>query len=95
VVFQTLLPGTTATAFHTRQQTRVPSWALGATDVAESSLRALGRDLVHVPGVLNKVFRAVGAILPLEARTAAAGAALTASLGTPSTDASPREERIA
>jgi short-subunit dehydrogenase len=95
VVFQTLLPGTTATAFHSRQQTRVPTWALTATDVAESSIRALGRDLVHVPGALNRVFRTLGAILPLQARTAAAGAARTASLGTPSADASRREERIA
>jgi len=81
VVFQTLLPGTTATAFHDKQHTELPPWALAPTDVAESSLAALGRRPVHVTGGLNKAFRVLGGLMPLTARTAAAGAALTASLG--------------
>ncbi|MGH8890898.1 MAG: SDR family NAD(P)-dependent oxidoreductase [Acidothermaceae bacterium] len=81
VVFQTLLPGTTATAFHDKQHVDLPPWALAPTDVAESSLGALGRRPVHVTGGLNKAFRVLGGLMPLTARTAAAGAALTASLG--------------
>jgi short-subunit dehydrogenase len=94
IVFQTLLPGTTATGFHAKQRTRVPSWAMTPSGVAASSLSALGRDLVHVPGLLNKVFRLLASILPLGARTAAAGAALTASLGTLTPTTTPREELI-
>jgi short-subunit dehydrogenase len=81
VVFQTLLPGTTATAFHDKQHTNLPPWALAPTDVADSSLNALGRRPVHVTGGLNKAFRLLGGLMPLTARTAAAGEALTASLG--------------
>lgn len=84
VVFQTMLPGTTATAFHEKQRTDLPVWALAPTAVAESSLAALGRRPVHVTGLLNKAFRILGGLMPLTARTAAAGAALTASLGQPS-----------
>jgi uncharacterized protein len=83
VVFQTMLPGTTATAFHDKQHTDLPVWALAPTAVAESSLAALGRRPVHVTGLLNKAFRVLGGLMPLTARTAAAGAALTASLGHP------------
>jgi short-subunit dehydrogenase len=85
VVFQTMLPGTTATAFHDKQHTDLPVWALAPTAVAESSLAALGRRPVHVTGLLNKAFRVLGGLMPLTARTAAAGAALTASLGHPGT----------
>ncbi|HEX6499109.1 MAG TPA: SDR family NAD(P)-dependent oxidoreductase [Micromonosporaceae bacterium] len=81
VVFQTLLPGTTATRFHDRQHTDLPGWAAAPDRVAATSLARLGRHPVCVPGVLNQVFRALGAILPLRARTAAAGEALRASLG--------------
>gem|GEM_PF-302359 len=83
VVFQTLLPGTTATAFHDRQQTSLPAWAAAPDAVAAASLRALGRHPVHVPGALNRAFRLLGALMPLRARTAAAGEALRASLGVP------------
>jgi short-subunit dehydrogenase len=83
VVFQTLLPGTTATAFHDRQGTRLPPWAMRPDDVVASSLAALGRAPVHVPGRLNRVLRRLGAALPLELRVAAAGAVMRASLGTP------------
>jgi short-subunit dehydrogenase len=86
VVFQTLLPGTTATAFHDRQHTDLPAWAAAADTVAAGSLRALGRNPVHVPGLLNRAFRLLGALMPLRARTAAAGEALRASLGTPATE---------
>jgi short-subunit dehydrogenase len=81
VVFQTLLPGTTATAFHERQGTSLPPWAMRPEDVVASSLAALGRAPTHVPGRLNRLLRALGAALPLEQRTAAAGAVLAASLG--------------
>jgi short-subunit dehydrogenase len=84
VVLQTVLPGTTATAFHEKQHTRLPLWALSPARVADSSLAALGTSPVHVPGLLNKVFRALGALLPLTARAAAASEVLTASLGHPS-----------
>jgi uncharacterized protein len=83
VVFQTLLPGTTATRFHDRQRTDLPSWAAVPDKVAAASLRALGRNPVHVPGALNRAFRLLGALMPLRARTAAAGEALRASLGSP------------
>jgi short-subunit dehydrogenase len=81
VVFQTLLPGTTATAFHDRQHTELPSWASAPDAVAASSLRRLGRHLVHVPGTLNRALRVLGALMPMRARTAAAAEALQASLG--------------
>jgi short-subunit dehydrogenase len=82
VVFQTLLPGTTATAFHDRQATALPGWAAAPDAVAASSLRRLGRQPVHVPGRLNRALRVLGALMPLRMRTAAAGEALLASLGT-------------
>jgi short-subunit dehydrogenase len=88
VVFQTLLPGTTATAFHDRQHTNLPAWAAAPDAVAAGSLRALGRHPVHVPGALNRVFRLLGALMPLRARTAAAGEALRASLGIPTSQRS-------
>jgi short-subunit dehydrogenase len=81
VVFQTLLPGTTATDFHRRQGTRLPAWAMRPEDVVASSVEALGRAPTHVPGRVNRVLRVLGAALPLELRAAAAGAVLTASLG--------------
>jgi short-subunit dehydrogenase len=81
VVFQTLLPGTTATAFHSRQHTDLPAWAAAPDAVAAASLRAMGRNPVHVPGALNRAFRLLGAVMPLRARTAAAAEALRASLG--------------
>jgi short-subunit dehydrogenase len=81
VVFQTLLPGTTATAFHDRQQTALPGWAAAPDAVAAGSLRRLGAGPVHVPGLLNRAFRLLGALMPLRMRTAAAGEALRASLG--------------
>ena len=81
VVFQTLLPGTTATGFHDRQQTELPAWAAAPDNVAAASLGALGRHPVCVPGVLNRAFRLLGAVMPVTARTAAAAEALRASLG--------------
>lgn len=81
VVFQTLLPGTTATSFHDRQQTELPAWAAAPDKVADASLGALGRHPVCVPGVLNRAFRLLGAGMPVTARTAAAAEALRASLG--------------
>lgn len=96
VVLQTLLPGTTATAFHDKQRTTLPSWALTPERVAASSLAALGREPVHVPGALNKALRVLASLLPLSARTAAAEAALTASLGESSAaPAAVRHELIA
>jgi short-subunit dehydrogenase len=80
VVFQTVLPGTTATSFHERQGTRVPPWAMGPDDVARTSLEALGVAPVVVPGGLNRVLRGLGGLLPLELRTAAAGRVIAASL---------------
>ncbi|HTM83333.1 MAG TPA: hypothetical protein VL179_00240, partial [Mycobacterium sp.] len=73
--------GTTATAFHDRQHTHLPAWAAAPDAVAASSLRAMGHGPVHVPGTLNRAFRLLGAVMPLRARTAAAGEALRASLG--------------
>jgi short-subunit dehydrogenase len=90
VVFQTLLPGTTATAFHDKQGTELPAWAMAPTDVAEASLTALGRRPVYVTGGLNQAFRVLGALLPMPARTAAAGVALTASFGEGVTAGVPR-----
>lgn len=81
VAFQTLLPGTTATAFHDRQHTDLPAWAAAPDRVAAASLNSLGRHPVCVPGALNRAFRILGALMPLQARTAAAGEALRASLG--------------
>jgi uncharacterized protein len=81
LVFQTLLPGTTATAFHDRQATRLPFWAMSPRAVAQSSIDTLGRDLVHIPGLVNKTLATLGAALPIRLRTAAAGAVLRASLG--------------
>jgi short-subunit dehydrogenase len=81
VVFQTLLPGTTATSFHDRQQTELPAWAAAPDKVADASLAVLGRHPVCVPGVLNRAFRLLGASMPVTARTAAAAEALRASLG--------------
>jgi short-subunit dehydrogenase len=49
--------------------------------VAQSSIDALGHDLVHVPGIVNKALATLGAALPIRWRTAAAGAVLRASLG--------------
>jgi short-subunit dehydrogenase len=96
VVLQTLLPGTTATSFHEKQRTKLPAWAYTPARVADSSLAALGRGPVHVPGALNKAFRILGGLLPLTARTAAAGAALTASLGAGATqEAGDRSELAA
>ncbi|HVV29402.1 MAG TPA: SDR family NAD(P)-dependent oxidoreductase [Mycobacteriales bacterium] len=80
VVFQTVLPGTTATGFHDRQRTRVPSWAMQPRDVAHQSLARLGTAPVFVPGRVNRVLRRLGAMLPLELRTAAAATVMTASL---------------
>jgi short-subunit dehydrogenase len=81
VVFQTVLPGTTATSFHDRQQTELPRWAAAPDEVAATSLAALGRHPVCVPGTLNRAFRLLGAVMPVTARTAAAAEALRASLG--------------
>lgn len=81
VVFQVLLPGTTATGFHDRQQTDLPAWAAAPGKVADASLAALGRHPVCVPGVLNRAFKLLGAGMPVTARTAAAAEALRASLG--------------
>jgi len=81
LVFQTLLPGTTATPFHDRQATRLPFWAMSPQAVARSSIDALGRDVVHVPGAVNKALQLLSGALPIRLRTAAAGAVLRASLG--------------
>jgi short-subunit dehydrogenase len=80
VVLQTVLPGTTATAFHERQGTTLPPWALGPDAVVRASLGALGTAPVIVPGRLNRVLRGLGGLLPLELRTAAAGRVIAASL---------------
>jgi short-subunit dehydrogenase len=81
VVFQTLLPGTTATSFHDRQHTDLPTWASAPEQVAATSLAKLGRHPVCLSGTLTRAFRTLGALMPLPARTAAAAEALQASLG--------------
>ncbi|MEU6201818.1 SDR family NAD(P)-dependent oxidoreductase [Streptomyces sp. NPDC047061] len=81
VVFQVLLPGTTATPFHAAQHTELPRWAASPEKVAATSLERLGRQHICVSGTLNRAFRTVSGLLPLPARTAAAREALRASLG--------------
>ncbi|GII56038.1 dehydrogenase [Planotetraspora thailandica] len=84
VAFQTLLPGTSVTPFHTHSgSTRLPPWAMTPEAVAASSLAALGRAVVHVPGAVNRVLRALDAFLPLPLRTktAVATAVMRRSLG--------------
>jgi short-subunit dehydrogenase len=81
VVFQTLLPGTTATSFHDRQHTDLPAWASAPQQVAADSLARLGRHPVCLSGTLTRAMRVLGALMPLPVRTAAAGEALRASLG--------------
>ncbi|EFC81162.1 hypothetical protein FrEUN1fDRAFT_5741, partial [Parafrankia sp. EUN1f] len=49
--------------------------------VAAGSLATLGRDLVHVPGLINRAYRAIGAVLPLRTKTATATAVMRRSLG--------------
>ncbi|EFC85905.1 SDR family oxidoreductase [Parafrankia sp. EUN1f] len=82
VLFQTVLPGTTATPFQARSgSTRLPPWTLTPEVVAAGSLATLGRDLVHVPGLINRAYRAIGAVLPLRTKTATATAVMRRSLG--------------